>query len=166
MSLKIHWGWELPQRRVAPILPFPRRVLLGFSWFLCCPKSNPGAEFQRRRSSKPGGAETPSKVGLGPLGRENEPRCFRAKWRGRRKKRSEEAGVLPGPDSRSTHIALSSPAPTNDPSNQSVAGGVAMPLALPSPPLPSASLPAPGTAPWGPCRPAGDPPEPPKTSGS
>lgn len=120
-----------------------------------------GEKQQARRSSKPkrGGAGAIRKAKRVPL-------LQRLKRRGQRKERREEAGVLPRPHSRSTHMALSSPAPAHDPSNRSRAGGVAAPPALPNPPLPSASLPAAGTAPRGPCRPAGNPPEPPKTSGS
>lgn len=65
-----------------------------------------------------------------------------------------------------SHRTLFPVSGTHDPSNRSGVGGVAALPALPNPPLSSASLPAPGTAPWGPCHPAGDPPEPPKTSGS
>lgn len=84
-----------------------------------------------------------------------------AERRGWRKERREEAGALPRPGSRSTHIAFSSPTPALDPSNRSGAGG-----GVAKPSSPQRQPPAAGTAPPGPRRPPGDPPEPPKTSAS
>lgn len=110
---------------------------------------------QARRSRKPkrGGA-----IGTG----ERLPLLRRVRWRGQAKESREEAGVLPQPDSGSTHIALSSQAGAHDPSNGSGVGGVA----LPNPPLLSASLPRSRHSPPGTARPAATHLSPPKPPGA
>lgn len=138
---------------------------LGFPWSSCCPTASPGAAFWSGRSSKPGGAESSSEVE--PLGRENEPRHFgeqNGEARGRKGGKRQEfcPSLTPG--------ALPSLSPPQlwHTTLQTGAEQEEWPHCRPCQTLLSrapASLAA-STAPWGPRHSTGNPPEPPKTSGS